>query len=194
MPRKGWSAVEVPSAWLQIIRGPRPPAAQWPRAKAQSKPVQKPNPKVGRPPAVQPQQTESHERQRRSPAEVRAMATTKIGRIRAAITSLGPDDTEERASLEAALARAEHLASIPPVDKRIADAEAGKEAHRSRIRQDSRGRKAETPLRAGIGTSGERSDWFPTRGRDARQWFRCSDQSCVCVGGRALASALVPPT
>ena len=52
------------------------------------------------------------------------MATTKIGRIRAAIASLGPDDIEERASLEAALARAEHLASVPPVDRRIADTEA----------------------------------------------------------------------
>ena len=41
------------------------------------------------------------------------------GDLLPAITSL--DDTEERASLEAALARAEHLASIPPVDE---DAEA----------------------------------------------------------------------
>ena len=114
MPRKGWSAVEVPNGWLQVIRGPRLPAAQWPRAKAQSKPVQKPNPKVGQPPVVQPPQTESHERQRRSPAEVRAMATSNIGRIRATITSLGPDDTEERVSLEAALVRAEHLASSLP--------------------------------------------------------------------------------
>ena len=48
----------------------------------------------------------------------------KSARIRVAITSLGPDDIEDRASLEAALARAEHLAAIPPVDKRIADAEA----------------------------------------------------------------------
>ena len=28
-----------PNRWLQIICGPRPPAAQWPRAKVQSKPV-----------------------------------------------------------------------------------------------------------------------------------------------------------
>ena len=77
-------------------------------------PVQKPNSKVGqRPPAPeQPRQTESHERQRRSLADVRALATTKI-----AIASLGPIP-------RAALARAEHLAAIPPVDKRIVDAEA----------------------------------------------------------------------
>ena len=71
MPRKGWSAVEVPNGWLQIM---------WPLAKVQSKLVQKPSPKVGqRPPAVHPQRTESHKRQRRSPAEVRALATMKIG-------------------------------------------------------------------------------------------------------------------
>ena len=27
MPRKGWSTVEVPDGWLQIIRGPRPPGS-----------------------------------------------------------------------------------------------------------------------------------------------------------------------
>ena len=97
----------------RIIRGPRHPATQWPRAKA-SKPVQKPNSKVGQraPAPEQPRQTESHERKRRSLVEVRALATTKI-----AIASLGP-------TLRAALARAEHLAAIPPVDKRIVDAEA----------------------------------------------------------------------
>ena len=133
----------------------------------------------------------SHGLQRRSPAEVRAMATTKIGRIRAAIASLGPDDIEERASLEAALACAEHLASVPPVDRRDRGHggihRSGKEAHRSRI-HDRGGRKAETNLRAGIGTGGERSDRVPSRGRNAGQWFSCSDRSCVCSGGRSLAS------
>ena len=32
MPRKGWSTVEVPDGWLQVIRGPRPPAVRWPKA------------------------------------------------------------------------------------------------------------------------------------------------------------------
>ena len=30
--RKGWSSVEVPGGWLQVIRGPRPPASKWPQA------------------------------------------------------------------------------------------------------------------------------------------------------------------
>ena len=68
---------------------------------------------------------------------MRALATTKIARIRAAIASLGPDDTEERASLDAALARAEHVAAIPPVDKRIADAEAFIARAKKRIAAES---------------------------------------------------------
>ena len=35
MPRKGWSQLDVPSGWVQIIRGPRPRSVQWPRAPAQ---------------------------------------------------------------------------------------------------------------------------------------------------------------
>ena len=31
MPRKGWSTLEVPDGWLQVIRGPRPPAVRWPQ-------------------------------------------------------------------------------------------------------------------------------------------------------------------
>ena len=31
MPRKGWTQVEVPSGWIQLIRGPRPKSVQWPK-------------------------------------------------------------------------------------------------------------------------------------------------------------------
>ena len=33
MGRKGWSQMEVPLEWLQVIRGPRPTSQQWPSAK-----------------------------------------------------------------------------------------------------------------------------------------------------------------
>ena len=33
MGRKGWSQMEVPSGWLQVIRGPRPRSQRWPSAK-----------------------------------------------------------------------------------------------------------------------------------------------------------------
>ena len=119
------------------------------------------------------------------------MAATKIGRIRAAIASLGPDVTEEKASLEAALVRAEHLASIPPVDKRIADAEAFTVRAKKRIEAESakivEAEKQKQIFEQELAQA-EKDDRLPTRGRDVGQWFRCSDRSCVCVGGRALAS------
>ena len=40
MPRKGWSQLDVPSGWVQIIRGPRPWSVQWPRAPAPQRPQQ----------------------------------------------------------------------------------------------------------------------------------------------------------
>ena len=121
MPRKGWSSVEVPDGWLQIIRGPRPPAAKWPRAKAQSTPAPRTSSTVThRQPLSKSQTFQMQDRPRRSPAEVRAVASTKILRIQAAIASLGAD-MEEKSSLEAAVSRAQRLLVIPPVDKRIED-------------------------------------------------------------------------
>ena len=32
MVRRGWKAVETPSGWYDVIRGPRPPFHQWPLA------------------------------------------------------------------------------------------------------------------------------------------------------------------
>ena len=32
MPRKGWTQIEVPHGWTQLIRGVRPESEKWPRA------------------------------------------------------------------------------------------------------------------------------------------------------------------
>ena len=74
MVRRGWSTVEVPSGWLQVIRGPKPPAVRWPPANkvsvGRSSPanVQRPE---SRPPAAD---------RRRKPKEVRAMASSRVCR------------------------------------------------------------------------------------------------------------------
>ena len=136
MRRKGRSTVEVPDRWLQMIRGPRPPAAKWPRAKVQTQ--QKPSATVAHRQQVSNSQTsQMQDRPRRSPAEVRAVASTKILRIQAAIASLGADDIEERPSLEAALSRAQRLLVILPVDKRIEDTSAYIARAKKRIAAES---------------------------------------------------------
>ena len=127
----------VPDGWLQIIRGPRLPAAKWPRAKVQTPMQQKPTATVARQVVSMPPQSKLQDRPRRSPAEVRAVASTKIIRIQAAIASLGADDIEERSSLEAALSRAQRLLVIPPVDKRIEDTSAFIARAKKRIAAES---------------------------------------------------------
>ena len=33
MGRRGWSAMPIPDGWVEVIRGPRPKAENWPRSK-----------------------------------------------------------------------------------------------------------------------------------------------------------------
>ena len=42
MVRRGWSVMEVPDGWLQVLRRPRPPAVRWPkwRRRCRRNPVQ----------------------------------------------------------------------------------------------------------------------------------------------------------
>ena len=39
MPRKGWSAMDVPSGWVQVLRGLRPTSVRWPMAADHGAPV-----------------------------------------------------------------------------------------------------------------------------------------------------------
>ena len=114
MVRRGWSTVEVPSGWLQVIRGPRPPAARWPSAHKGSVQRSPSKPVITQP--VLPQDA----CRRQKPSEVRAAASTRISRLQGAVASLGPDDTEERKVLEAALKKAKTQAAVPPVEDQIA--------------------------------------------------------------------------
>ena len=35
MGRRGWQHVDVPSGWIQVIRGPRPNSVVWPKSRPQ---------------------------------------------------------------------------------------------------------------------------------------------------------------
>ena len=122
MPRRGWIA--APDGWLQFIRRPRPPppAQRWPPAKGkfqQSEHGMGHRDVSNRPGrwrregqyVAQPSQP----RPRLSPEEARAGASTKVTRLQAALTSLGPNDHAERFSLEASLRKAQQQATTPPV-------------------------------------------------------------------------------
>ena len=170
MRRKGWSTVEVPDGWMQIIRGPRP------RAIVQTPMQQKPSATVAHRQVVSmPQQSKLQNRPRRPPAEVRAVASTKILRIQAAIASFGVDDIEERSSLEAALSRAQRLLVIPPVDKRIEDTSASVARAKKRIAAESVKIKQAEKQRQVFEEELDRRRgiWNPTGGRDfTSRWVR----------------------
>ena len=108
MVRRGWSTVEVPSGWLQVIRGSRPPVARWPGRSAFSANCPDPRPSVPIPDRP------------RKPNEVRGAASTRVARLQAAMSNLGPDNFEEKKVLDAALRKAQSQAKVPPLEEQIA--------------------------------------------------------------------------
>ena len=89
MQRKGWSSIPVSDGWLQVLRGPQPPAAKWPRA---SKPQPTGHAKLG---------------------PVTSSSQTKVRSLEAA---LGPDDLTTKAEVETALRRAKQGGVVTRVD------------------------------------------------------------------------------
>ena len=96
----------MPNGRLQIIRGPRPPRHDGhPRRRVQCS-AHRPNPLL------------FSKLFRKAHAADRNRA--RFARLQGALASLGPDDTEERKVLEAALKKAKTQAAVPPVEDQIA--------------------------------------------------------------------------
>ena len=117
MVRRGWSQVEVPNGWVQLIRGPRPKSVQWPRATKEGKPKQViPQRQLKTPTASS----------RPSPEEVAEQAKKRVGQLLVATHALDPTDPA-RPALEEALKKARGLATLPrlggasPVHRAIPD-------------------------------------------------------------------------
>ena len=138
--RRVWQAMDVPSGWVQILRGPRPPSQQWPRVNAQRQ--RQPQTSSG---AASPSQQQrprqsggSHQhsdvpRVSKSPDEVSKSAFSKVARLQAAIASLDEND-QERSSLQQALQCAQQHTVLPPIDQRIADCAQFIERAKKRVR------------------------------------------------------------
>ena len=98
MPRKGWRSVAIPDGWAQVIRGPRPPAAKWPRTQKQ------PHPSFAG----------GHQRPQMSPSKPQS---TKVRSLEATLVALGPEDSTAKLEVETALRRAEeHTISVTRTD------------------------------------------------------------------------------
>ena len=93
MPRRGWTPADS-AGWVQILRGPRPPAPMWPTRT-------KPQPVAATPTQGRWKRTNGGDR---SPAKVRS--------LEAALAALGPEDCATKNELETALKRAKEQPSL----------------------------------------------------------------------------------
>ena len=127
MVRRRWKAVETPSGWFDIIRGPRPPSQKWPLARpAQWVPHQPPvhtwvpqrrwnvgvrwkfGHQQGGPSTV-----------KLNPDEKCAAAQLKVERLEAALAAFGNENSPEKEAIEGFLILARAQAKVRPVEERL---------------------------------------------------------------------------
>ena len=120
MVRKGCQSMDVPSGWIQALRGPRPKSLQWPLAKdrLQTGPQEgfsgrwrQPKSAKGAPP-VGP-------RPRINPDVAREMAHTKVSRFKKALEAMGDLQGPVVEALKADLAEARAASKKPSVEVEI---------------------------------------------------------------------------
>ena len=125
MPRKGWSAMQVPEGWLQVIRGPRPPAQKWPRAR-------QPAPRVGQKVHQHVQRSQQVPHVPMDPDAFIANARSRASKLEAAMQAVGESDPAYPGLLEA-LKKTRVQAQVKPVQDRIAATESYLERARKRV-------------------------------------------------------------
>ena len=122
--------MEVPNGWLQVLRGPRPPAARWPKGEKKSKSSQDSLQQRAPPSGVRPTPASSGVRtgrwragqeQRTSPDAVRQEARERVVKLQRALEVLGETSGPEVGGLRSALEKARKLSSEPAVEVQITE-------------------------------------------------------------------------
>ena len=136
MVRKGWSQVEVPSGWVQIIRGPRPKSVQWPRASKEGTFQQQPSqpgasPQLGRWRQVPQSQVLKTGFRAPHPDEKASAARERVSKLEAALKAVGDDD-DTAPSLRQALQKARQQAVPLSTQEKVAQCESFLERARKR--------------------------------------------------------------
>ena len=142
MPRKGWQSVDVPSGWVQIIRGPRPKAATWPRRGETPQPVQsrqRRQSNVPFPPAQSRQRRQSNvpfpRQEPVDPDTALANARSRVTKLERAMEVVGESDPIYPGLVDA-LKRARTQAQVRPVADRISATESFIERARKRAEKE----------------------------------------------------------
>ena len=131
VPRKGWSVMEVPNGWYEVLRGPHPPSARWllqqkgrqevPASSASSVAVHTEG---------QPSADEDREDPRTCLEDALLKATRRFccrseresGPI-GGLSGSSPNDLEERRVFEEALSKVRVRATVAPVGQRLDECE-----------------------------------------------------------------------
>ena len=122
MVRKGWSTLDVPSGWVQIVRGPRPKSEKWPLAKPAGS-GSSPKGAVGRWRSQGGRQGVPATRAP-DPEMVQDAANQRVVKLEAALRAMGDYDGPEVASLKSSLQKAREAARSKPLQEQIAETEA----------------------------------------------------------------------
>ena len=122
MVRRGWHTSEWSKQWVQVLRGPRPPAAKWPRVQRQSPSNVPDSSRVGLPnTGVRPQTKVTDRVPRRNPEENCAAAQATVRRLEVALAALEESDVAAREAIQASLVKARVAARVLPVSDRITE-------------------------------------------------------------------------
>ena len=131
MVRRGWTKVEVPDGWLQVIRGPRPPSEKWPlqTGPRSAATPSKPEPRQPRAdhdtqqPKHQPGSKTSELRPFTDPATKVSDTQERLVKLERALAAMEGIDGSEVDSIREALEHAKKAAQTPPVETQIRDCE-----------------------------------------------------------------------
>ena len=141
MPRRGWTAMDIPSGWVQVLRGPRPKSEKWPVASSGRQPTfNQQAPTRGRQPAPRSNV--------RAPNPDAALehARSKVSSLEAALTAMGSHQGPEVDALRSALQKAKQAAQERPLKVQLAQTDAFVERSRLRIKKLEEEREAELEL------------------------------------------------
>ena len=138
--RKGWRSIEVPEGWLQVIRGPRPPAAKWPQAQRMSS-------------AAAKDQVPTTDRQGGrwrnrgvDPDTRKAEACAKVERLHKALDALGTLGGPEVEAIKKSLKKAQEAARERPIPELVKECKEFMERSTERISKLQAELDAETVL------------------------------------------------
>ena len=117
MVRRGWSQLDVPTGWVQIVRGPRPKSVTWPRANNQPT---KPQVASAKPPGGQRHTGVAPQtRPRLSPEAVVEVSLSKVAKLEKALEVLGDTEGPVYEAMQAKLKRARSAAQLQPASVRL---------------------------------------------------------------------------